>query len=59
MSDQPREFDCIDCGMHVVSWGPMVANDQDLCVTCAWLRTVADETERRRLRTFLKREPKE
>lgn len=50
----PREFTCRDCGIHVVSFDPHHANDQDICVTCMWLRDIADPKEREELRKFLR-----
>lgn len=47
-----HEFVCADCGalvVHVV----YVANDQDVCFVCSWLRQVADDGDRANLRHFL------
>jgi hypothetical protein len=52
-SNETCEFDCVDCGAHVVSSDP-VTNDQKLCGVCQWLRGVADPVERKRLRAYLK-----
>lgn len=48
-----REFDCIDCGTKVYRYAETAANDQDICVTCLWLRDIADPEEREKLRKFL------
>lgn len=56
-----REFVCMDCGVEArfVGADDSVANDniQDLCGTCAWLRTVDDPVERARIRAQLHRRP--
>ena len=56
MADYPREFDCVDCGVHVVFFTPIYANDQDLCVECSFLRSVRDPEEREKIREILKKE---
>lgn len=53
--DQPREFDCADCGARVASFGVVAANEQDICAVCLWLRDIADPVERERARRFLRR----
>ena len=53
MIEPPREFDCIDCGIHVLQFMPHQANDQNLCAECTWLRSVEDPVEREKLREFL------
>jgi hypothetical protein len=50
-----REFECIDCGVTVVAFGPPTANDDSVCATCAWLRGIDDPVEREKLREFLER----
>lgn len=30
---EPREFDCVDCGRHIVSW----VGCGDRCSVCAWV----------------------
>jgi hypothetical protein len=50
----PREFICADCGSPVVVIVPVHDNDQDVCSTCSWLRSIEDPEERAHLRTFLK-----
>lgn len=40
-----REFDCIDCGIHVLHFGPAHANDENLCFNCKWLRNHPDAPE--------------
>lgn len=51
---EPREFDCRDCGIHVVSWAlHPAANDQDICAECQWLRGIEDPQQREELRKFL------
>lgn len=52
---QVIEFDCEDCGVHVVQIIPIAANDPGLCMECGWLRGIADIEERRALREFLRR----
>ena len=51
----PREFTCVDCGAHVAVFGELIANDQDLCMECMWLRSIEDPVDREKLREFLKR----
>jgi len=34
-----QEFDCLDCGVHVVRFGQVAANDQDYCAECEWCRS--------------------
>ena len=53
MTEPPREFDCIDCGIHVLQFVVHQANDQNLCAECTWLRAVEDPAEREKLREFL------
>lgn len=48
-----HEFDCIDCGTHVLSFGPEHANDENICAECMWLRSIEDPIEREQLRKFL------
>jgi hypothetical protein len=48
-----REFDCLDCGDHVVALGALAANDQDICAKCLWLRSIEDPDDRAMLRAFL------
>lgn len=49
------EFDCIDCGIHVLRFINHFANDQYLCAECTWLRSIEDPVEREKLRKFLNR----
>lgn len=49
----PREFDCRDCGDHVVSFTEPAANEQNICAKCLWLREVEDPEDRAMLRAFL------
>jgi hypothetical protein len=51
----PREFQCIDCGDHVVSYTAMADNDQDICAKCLWLRAIEDPEDREMLRALLNR----
>ena len=64
-----REFDCADCGAHVTSFGDTgvlflmgkrrdVANEQNLCAECMYIRSIEDPIEREAVRDFLHR-PKE
>ena len=55
MTEDVREFDCADCGAHVVQIIPAAANDQDVCAECGWLRSVEDPQDRENLRVFLNR----
>lgn len=55
MSDAPYEFVCRDCGEYVVSWGTIAANQQDICVTCSWLRAIEDPVARAAARRFVER----
>lgn len=52
--DIVRTFVCRDCGVDVVSFGPVHANDQDICAECLWLRSIEDPVEREKLRQFLR-----
>ena len=52
---EPREFDCIDCGQHVVQIIENHANDDDVCIECLWLRGIKDPAEREAAREFLRR----
>lgn len=49
----PTEFDCTDCGDHVVSF-PMVDLKEPVCMTCQFLRTVQDPKEREEIRKLLR-----
>jgi len=53
VTDHISEFDCIDCGTHVVHFGYRPANDQDICATCSWIRGLPSEADRKKLRAFL------
>jgi len=55
MTTEPRvyEFVCIDCEIPVTHFGWRAANDQDLCSTCSWIRSIPDPDDRERLRKFL------
>jgi hypothetical protein len=33
---EPAEFDCINCGRHIINIGMPVSEPQ-LCMTCIWL----------------------
>lgn len=56
-SDQePREYDCRDCGVHVFQYLASAANDQEICATCLWLREIDDPEEREALRKLLSRD---
>jgi len=50
---EPREFDCIDCDAHVWRAVALATNDQDVCATCEFLRTIEDPVERDKLRALL------
>ena len=52
---EPREFDCEDCGIHVVQLIPF---DSTVCAKCHWLRGVEDPEEREEFREFLHQENK-
>lgn len=49
----PREFTCTDCGTPVVQFGEMHDNDQDVCATCSWIRSIDDPVEREKLRAWI------
>ena len=49
-----REFVCRDCGIPTVVIIPTYDNDQELCATCTWIRTIDDPQQRAELRHFLK-----
>jgi hypothetical protein len=46
----PREFTCLDCGIAVTSFVEPAANDQDICFTCQWLRSIKDPVQRELIR---------
>jgi len=50
-----KEFVCLDCGLDIVSFGESTANDNPVCGTCSWIRSLPNEADRERLRTFLNR----
>lgn len=51
-----HEFDCVDCGIHVVSFAhEREPTDARVCLTCRWIRNIADPIEREKLREFLNR----
>lgn len=35
MSDDPMEYDCGDCGAHVLAWGYSIRPSR--CATCHWI----------------------
>jgi hypothetical protein len=53
---RPREFICRDCGIEVVQFVVLEPNLDDVCMTCLWLRDIADPNERDSLRKVLNRE---
>jgi hypothetical protein len=53
LSNPPIEFDCIDCGIHVLLFIPVAANDQYICAACTWLRSIEDPVERALMRKHL------
>jgi hypothetical protein len=55
--DGPAEFDCPDCGWHVISY-PGVRNGRGRCLTCDWLAEHVDDSgERDRLRGIMAPRP--
>lgn len=53
--DKPREFECVDCGVHVYTFlepRPVPA-EPNLCAVCDFLRTVDDDAIRQELRRAL------
>lgn len=57
---EPRAFTCQDCGDLVYSFGTMDhANDNPVCATCTWIRSIPDPVDRARLREFLAKPRKE
>jgi hypothetical protein len=46
-------FVCLDCGADVYRAVSQAANDQDICVTCEWIRNIEDPAEREQVRKFL------
>jgi hypothetical protein len=51
MTDEPAEYDCIDCGRHVLAWG---YNTQlERCNSCLWITRNVPLLERDRVREFL------
>ena len=53
-SDHELEFDCIDCGLHVVSMAPP-HNAERRCVGCSFLADVEDACDRAALRQLMLR----
>ena len=53
MTEPPREFDCIDCGIHVLQFVTHYANDENICAECSWLRSIEDPVEREKVRAWL------
>lgn len=47
----PVEFDCRDCGAHVVSYAAPLSTTR--CAGCSWLADIADPDRRRVLRAQL------
>lgn len=52
MSDKPYEFDCIDCGRHVVAWGNL-GPDLTRCTTCFWIAENVPQEEQLHVRATL------
>ena len=48
-SDRGREFDCSDCGEHVVQIVPIFGGG-NRCLHCRFLAQIEDPTEREQLR---------
>jgi hypothetical protein len=46
------EFTCIDCGAHVYRAVQMAANDDHVCVECAWIRDIEDPEARERCKEY-------
>jgi hypothetical protein len=38
---EPKEFDCLDCGVHVYSWAD---DEAECCLVCTWIRSIPDIT---------------
>lgn len=59
MTNSPSEgymFVCLDCGADVYRAVSFAANDQDICATCEWIRTIEDPKVREQLRERLRKE---
>jgi hypothetical protein len=37
----PREFDCIDCHVHVYTWAD---DEAERCLVCTWIHSMPDLT---------------
>lgn len=55
LTHEPHEFVCDDCGANVISWLPAYDNDQTVCATCSWIRTIPSPDERAKIRGWLER----
>jgi hypothetical protein len=53
--EHTRQFTCKDCGDDVFSFGVIHANDEDVCMTCKWLRSIEDPQDRANLAAFLRK----
>ena len=51
--DEPHEFDCQSCGEHIISFVTH-ANDNPKCLTCAWIDTLPNESDRQAMRRYFK-----
>lgn len=54
----PREFKCLDCGNDVITFGLQTVNDNDVCLTCEFIRSLATEADRVLARNFLHKRDK-
>ena len=50
MSQCECEFDCQDCGGHVVRFGVAAPPVPPRCLICSWLADISDAGEREQLR---------
>lgn len=55
MADEPLEYDCTECGLHVIAFGLSRAPLIPRCAGCQWLHdtTFASEEEREEMRAHM------
>jgi hypothetical protein len=52
VGDYSLEFDCTDCGLHIISIGPR-HNPERRCAGCQWLAELPDSPDKPVLRQHL------
>ena len=48
-----REWDCIDCGVHVYAMGHVPTPQPERCAVCQWLAEVPDPADREAMREHI------